>query len=206
MNRHPVLYITLEQRKIEIFLYLIQKYTTFKPLDIKMGNLKPEDEPLLRQAVEKFKKLPLFINDKARTLSDIVTIIRTLHLTEGIEVVIIDYLQLIENPRKGEARHIEVSGISRALKQLSMELDIAIIALSQLNKEPQERASKKIYLSDTRESEAITQDSDFVIFLYRPSLYGDDERDYISLAKNRHGPTIDKIYLKWDEKYNRYGD
>ena len=173
-------------------------------MNIKLGNLSEGDEALLRQAIEKFKKFPLFINDRARTLSDIVTTIRTLHLTESIEVVIIDYLQLIENPRKGEPRHIEVAGISRTLKQLTMQLNISIIALSQLNKEPEGRTNKKIYLSDTRESEAITQDADYVIFLYRPSIYWDDERDYISLAKNRHGTMIDKIHLNYNQPYNRY--
>jgi replicative DNA helicase len=120
--------------------------------------------------------------------------------------VIIDYLQLIENPKKKEPRHVEVAGISRTLNRLAMELNISIIGLSQLNKEPENRASKKIYLSDTRESEAITQDADYVIFLYRPQIYGDREEDYISLAKNRHGQTIEKINLRWNADYNRYED
>lgn len=203
---HPTLYISLEQTSAEIFLYLVQKYSTFKPLDIKKGNLKPKDEPLLRKAIDDLMGLPLFLNNKSRTLNEIVTTIRTLHLTKGVGVVIVDNLQLIENPKKGEARHIEVAGISRTLKRLAMELDISIIALSQLNKEPEGRANKRIYLSDTRESEAITQDADFVIFLYRPSFYGDDEGDYISLAKNRHGPMINKIPLWWNPKFNRYED
>ena len=204
LEGHPTLYISLEQGSIEIFLYHIQKYTTYSPLSIKQGNLTPDQEPLLKKAIEKFSKLPLFISDNSRTLSDIVNTVRSLHLAEGIEVVILDYLQLIENPRKGEPRHVEVAGISRTLKRLAMELNIAIIALSQLNKEPESRASKRIYLSDTRESEAITQDADYVIFLYRPEIYGDREKDYISLAKNRHGSTIDKIYLRWNVSYNRY--
>ena len=100
LKEHPTLYLTLEQGSVEIFLYHLQKYTTYSPLNIKLGNLSEGDEALLRQAIEKFKKFPLFINDRARTLSDVVTTIRTLHLTESIEVVIIDYLQLIENPGK----------------------------------------------------------------------------------------------------------
>ncbi|MBW1854924.1 MAG: AAA family ATPase [Deltaproteobacteria bacterium] len=201
---HPSLYISLEQAAAEIFLYLIQKYTTYSPLNIKLGDLKSEEEHILKQAVDKLKKRPIFINDQSRKLSDLITTIRTHHITDGIEVVVIDYLQLIENPHKKEPRHIEVAGISRSLKQLTMNLNISIIALSQLNKEPEGRPSKKIYLSDTRESEAITQDADYVIFLNRPSIYGDDEKDYISLAKNRYGTTVNKIHLNYDSKYNTY--
>ncbi|MCK5185896.1 MAG: DnaB-like helicase C-terminal domain-containing protein, partial [Deltaproteobacteria bacterium] len=165
---------------------------------------KSEEEVILKQAVDKLKKRPIFINDQSRKLSDLITTIRTHHITDGIEVMVIDYLQLIENPHKREPRHIEVAGISRSLKQLTMNLNISIVALSQLNKEPEGRPSKKIYLSDTRESEAITQDADYVIFLNRPSIYGDDEKDYISLAKNRYGTTVNKIHLNYDSKYNTY--
>ncbi|MCK5513499.1 MAG: AAA family ATPase, partial [Deltaproteobacteria bacterium] len=127
LEGHPSLYISLEQAAAEIFLYLIQKYTTYSPLNIKLGNLKSEEEVILKQAVDKLKKRPIFINDQSRKLSDLITTIRTHHITAGIEVVVIDYLQLIENPHKKEPRHIEVAGISRSLKQLAMNLNITII-------------------------------------------------------------------------------
>jgi replicative DNA helicase len=116
----------------------------------------------------------------------------------------VDYIQLVQNHIKGEARHIEVSGISRALKRLAMDSNIPLVALSQLNKDNEQRHNKKIYLSDLRESEAIGHDADAVIFVNRPSLYGDDGPDFLELAKNRHGERVSKIPVKWDLKYNRY--
>ena len=92
------------------------------------------------------------------------------------------------------------------MKRISMDLNIAIVALSQLNKESEQRTGNRIYLSDCRESEAISHDADAVIFLNRPSMYGDDGADFIELAKNRHGERVPKIPVRWDAKYNTYNE
>lgn len=115
----------------------------------------------------------------------------------------VDYLQLIENPLKGEPRHLQVAQVSRALKRLAMDTNISIIALTQLNKDPEGR-SGKIHLADVRESESISHDADQILFLHRPSLYGEHESDYLELAKNRHGERIAKIPVQWDGRYNTY--
>jgi len=125
-------------------------------------------------------------------------------MNKKIKLVVLDYIQLIEHHIKNEARHISVAAISRALKRLAMDLNIPIIALSQLNKENEARHNKKIYLSDLRESEAIGHDADSVIFINRPSIYGDNGSDYLELAKNRHGITISKIPVKWNFRFNIY--
>ena len=201
----PSLYISLEQPSKEILLHLIQKKTGIKPLSVKTGNLTKEEERTLTQEIySQIKKLPIFFEDGVRTLNEVVMKIRRMVLGHKVKFVVIDYLQLIENRLKGEARHIEVAGISRALKRLAMDLNIPILALSQLNKSPEERETKRIYLSDMRESEAISQDADYVIFIHRPILMGKDDKDHLELAKNRNGETISRINLEWDRTRNTY--
>jgi replicative DNA helicase len=199
------LYISLEQPSSEILLHLIQKETGIKPLNIKSGNLtENEERTLTGEIYSEFKKLPVFFEDRTRTLGEISMKIRRMVLSHQVKFVVADYLQLIENPIKGEPRHIEVAGISRALKRLAMDLNIPILALSQLNKNPEERESKKIYLSDMRESEAISQDADYVIFIHRPVLMGKDDKDHLELAKNRHGEAIPRVNVIWDRRRNTY--
>lgn len=202
----PALYISLEQTAQEIFLYLLQKYTAISPLTIKLGALNQGQEAFIKDAIKNLGERPYSYFDGSSKLSDIALKIKGTALSKKIKLVVVDYIQLIENRQKGEARHIEVAGISRTLKRLAMDLNIAIVALSQLNKESEQRAGNKIHISDCRESEAISHDADHVIFLNRPSLFGDDGGDYLELAKNRHGQTIPKIKVKWDAKYNIYSE
>jgi len=206
-NGVPSLYMSLEQPSEETLLFLVQKEMGLKPLDIKTGNLPPDEERWLTSKIyEKFKLLPLFFEDQTRTLAEVSVKIRRMTLCHKIKLAVIDYLQLVENPLKGEPRHIEVAGISRTLKRLAMELKIAILALSQLNKSPEERTTKEIHLSDMRESEAISQDADYVLFLHRPRLMGRDDQDHLELAKNRHGETISRINVQWDRCCNSYSE
>jgi len=144
------------------------------------------------------------LHDQARTLNEVVMTVRRMVLSQKVRFAVVDYLQLVENRIKGEARHIEVAGISRGLKRLAMDLKISILALSQLNKNPEERESKRISLADMRESEAISQDADYVIFIHRPVLMGKDDKDHLELAKNRHGETIARINVVYDRLKNTY--
>lgn len=200
----PCLYISLEQTAPEIFLHLLQKYTGISPLTIKLGTVNQGQETFIKAAIQKLGELPFYFEDSSSKLSEIALKIKGAVLSKKIKLVVIDYIQLIENRAKGEARHLEVAGISRGLKRLAMDLNLAVVALSQLNKESEGRAGNKIYLSDCRESEAISHDADHVIFLNRPSMYGDDGADFIELAKNRHGERVPKIPVRWDAKFNRY--
>lgn len=201
----PSLYVSLEQPSTQVLLHLIQKETGIEPLKVKTGNLSEAEERLLTGEVYKrFKEYPIHFEDHARTLNEISMGIRRMVFSHGVRFVVVDYLQLVENWIKGEPRHVVVAGISRGLKRLAMDLNISILALSQLNKNPEERESKRINLSDMRESEAISQDADFVIFIHRPKLMGKDDRDHLELAKNRHGKTIQRINVDYDERKNTY--
>jgi len=198
--------ISLEQPCDEVMLHLVQKQTGLSPLDVKKGNLTQREERILLEAHDKFKALPLFFEDRTRTLAEVSMKIRRMVLCHGVRFVGLDYLQLIENHIKGEPRHIQVAGISRTLKRLAIELKISILGLSQLNQNPEERLTGKICLRDTRESEAISQDADLVLFLHRPRLLDNakEDEDFLELAKNRYGPTIPRISLEWDGRFNTY--
>jgi replicative DNA helicase len=203
----PSLYISLEQPSSEILLFLIQKETGIKPLRIKRGDLLESEERTLTQDIySRFKTLPLLFEDRARTLNEVGMKIRRMVFSQGVKLVVVDYLQLIENAVKGEPRHMQVAGISRALKRLAMDLNIPILALSQLNKNPEERVGGKIHLSDMRESEAISQDADYVIFVHRPVLMGKDDKDHLELAKNRYGETISRVNVIYDKARNTYSE
>ena len=125
-------------------------------------------------------------------------------ISKQIKLAVIDYLQLIENPLKGELRHLQVAACSRTLKRLAIDLNISIVALSQLNKDMESRAGNRISIADLRESEAIGHDADHILFLHRPGYFGEDGSDYLQLAKNRHGPPVSKIPVKWDSEKNSY--
>jgi len=201
----PCLYISLEQSATDTFLFFLQKSTGIAPLKIKSGRLSPAEEEKLRAAVEYLKACPLFFYDRSSRLDDILLKARSMAQTKKNKLLIVDYLQLVENQIKGEPRHLQVAGVSRALKRLAMDTGLAVIALSQLNKGPEER-NGKIHLSDVRESEAITHDADHVLFINRPKMYGEDGKDFLELAKNRYGQRIDKIPVTWNPIKNTYLD
>jgi len=207
----PSLYVSLESQSPEVYLYLLQKKTGLQPLTVKTGMLNETEEIEMVGALDMYRKYPFSFVDTANTLSDILLKIRSFVIQKKIRFVVVDYIQLIENTVKGESRHVQVAGVSRSLKRLAMQLNIAIVALSQLNKEPENRGGI-IRMGDLRESEAIGHDADYIVFINRPSLFSRDkdeavqhvDPDYIELAKNRHGQTIPKIEVTWNSKYNRY--
>ncbi|MCE5216962.1 replicative DNA helicase, partial [bacterium] len=145
---------------------------------------------------------PLYIDDSPNmTLVEIRAKCRRLKQRQGLKMVIIDYLQLMTSGKRVESRQQEVSEFSRALKLLAKELQVPVIALSQLNRGPEQRADKKPALSDLRESGSIEQDADMVVLLHRESAYEKDspragEADLI-VAKHRNGPvgTVNVVFL-----------
>ena len=127
----------------------------------------------------------------------------------GLQLIVIDYLQLMTSGKRVESRQQEVSEFSRALKLLSKELQVPVVALSQLNRGPEQRSDKKPQLSDLRESGSLEQDADLVILLHRESAYERDnpragEADLI-VAKHRNGPT-DTILVGFQGQYSRFAD
>ncbi len=151
----------------------------------------------------------LVIDDTTSLLNDIKAKCRKLKIQNGLNLVIIDYLQLIRTTLKTTSREQEVSHISRELKALAKELDITMIALSQLSRAPEQRADHRPVLSDLRESGSIEQDADVIHFLYRDEYYNKETEDKniaeVITAKNRNGQTI-TTKLAWLGQYQRFGN
>ncbi|UCE67346.1 MAG: DnaB-like helicase C-terminal domain-containing protein, partial [Candidatus Zixiibacteriota bacterium] len=130
-------------------------------------------------------------------------------LEDGVSLVIVDYIQLMDNAKKGATREQEIGEISRALKGLAKDLSIPVIALSQLNRNLENRTDKVPRLSDLRESGSIEQDADIILFIYRDEVYNDDSEKKgiaeIIIAKHRNGPT-GSVKLAFVGKYTRFAN
>ena len=157
----------------------------------------------------KLAQAPLYIDDTpALSILDLRSRARRLKRERNIELLIVDYLQLMQGPKNSENRQNEISQITQSLKALAKELDIPIIALSQLSRAVEQRTKKEPMLSDLRESGAIEQDADVVIFLYRPAVYDKEDQDlkglaYLIVAKQRNGPT-GRVTATFIDTYARF--
>ena len=167
---------------------------------LKYGKLNEEDWSNLTEGANLLHSDSIRIFEKLSSLSEIKTKCKILKLTEGLDIVFIDYLQLIKNNERSENRNVDVSNISRALKLMAKELDITVVALSQLSRAPEARADHRPMLSDLRDSGSIEQDADIVMLLYRDLYYDPDtlEPDIIEciIAKNRNGE-VGTVKLQW---------
>lgn len=201
-QQHPVLIFSLEMSQSQLMQRLITNATELPANRIKSGKLNNADWMILNNQMALLEKMPLYIDDSANlTIFEMATKARRMVKEQGIECIFIDYLQLMRAEGKNISnREQEVSTISRALKQLAKELDIPVIALSQLNRGVEARSgdNKRPMLSDLRESGAIEQDADLVLLLHRPEYYGmmiDEEGNStiglaeLIIAKNRNGAT-----------------
>ncbi len=162
----------------------------------------------------KLADAPLFIDDTpALSILDLRSRARRLKREENIGLLVVDYLQLMQGPRRSENRQQEISYITQSLKALAKELDIPIIALSQLSRAVESRTNKRPVLSDLRESGAIEQDADLVIFLYRPYVYDNKKVEekglaYLIVAKQRSGPTrtVKATFIDTYARFENYTD
>jgi replicative DNA helicase len=151
---------------------------------------------------------PIFLDDTpALSVLELRAKARRLKAEHDIGLIVVDYLQLMQGPKGVESRQQEISVISRSLKALAKELNIPVIALSQLSRAVEQRADRKPQLSDLRESGAIEQDADVVIFLYRPWIYSQEDEDEgkaeVIVAKQRNGPT-GTVQASFISKYARF--
>jgi replicative DNA helicase len=192
-SQAAVVIFSLEQSKLELaerFLCLRGSLDMHK---IRKGQLDEDDHDRLQRAASELDKLPIFIDDQAgRSMSQIGAICRRLKRKDDIRLVVIDYLQLIEPEDKRAPREQQIAGITRRLKFLAKELAVPVVALAQLNRGVELRDDKRPRLADLRESGAIEQDADIVMFLHRPEMY--DPEDHpgeaeVIVAKHRNGPT-----------------
>ncbi|MGL4632417.1 MAG: replicative DNA helicase [Leadbetterella sp.] len=212
----PVALFSLEMSASQLMTRLISAEAEIDSEKLRKANLAPHEWEQLHTRVKKLSKSPIFIDDTpALSILDLRAKCRRLKSTHNIQMVIIDYLQLMTGDT-GEgvssSREQEIATISRALKNLSKELDIPVIALSQLSRSLESRPDKRPQLSDLRESGSIEQDADMVMFLYRPEYYKIMEDELgnsteglgeLIIAKNRAG-TTDNIKLQFIGKYTKY--
>jgi replicative DNA helicase len=214
--KKPVAVFSLEMSAVQLVMRLISSETEIPAEKLKRGTLEDYEWEQLNSRISGLIDAPLYIDDTpALTIFELRAKSRRLKAQHNIELIILDYLQLMQgNPENKGNREQEISQISRSLKSMAKELDIPIIALSQLSREVEKRLVKRPILSDLRESGSIEQDADLVLFIYRPEYYKVDEDSYgsategiaeISIAKNRNGATKD-VKLKFVSRFAKFAD
>ena len=193
-NRLASVIFSLEMSKSEIVMRLLSAEAKIKLADMRSGRMSDDDWTKLARRMSEISEAPLYIDDSPNlTMMEIRAKARRLRQRAELRLIVVDYLQLMTSGKKVESRQQEVSEFSRNLKLLAKELGVPVVAISQLNRGPEQRTDKKPMLADLRESGAIEQDSDLVILLHRPDAFERDdprggEADLI-LAKHRNGPT-----------------
>lgn len=204
----PVAFFSLEMSSNQLIHRIFSSYGLIPLFNLKSGNLDDAHTQKLIKVSNKLSQSKLIINDEISNLMSLRSIARKLKRENDIKLIIIDYLQLLEGTRR-ENRNLEISEISRSLKILAKELDIPIIALSQLSRSVESRQVKKPMLSDLRESGSLEQDADIVMFLYREDYYNPETENKnitdVIIAKNRNGPT-GTIPVYFHKEYVRFQD
>jgi replicative DNA helicase len=209
----PIGVFSLEMSTNQLVLRLICSEALVNLHDIRTGQLSPQKWQYLSTRIGKLASAKIFIDDTpALGILELRAKARRLKMEHNIEMIIIDYLQLMQGPKSAESREREISNISGSLKALAKELDIPIIALSQLNRQVEARGDKRPQLSDLRESGSIEQDADMVIFVHRAETFGietypDNEttqnKAEIIIGKQRNGPTGD-IRLHFVKDFTKF--
>lgn len=210
--RQPVVMFSLEMSQIELVQRMLSAEGRIPSDRLRTGRLGDDDWPKLSAAVGKLSEAPMYIDDTPGiNLTEIRSKSRRLKQQRGLALVIVDYLQLMQSPRRVENRVQEVSEFSRGLKVLAKELDVPVIALSQLSRKPEDRAKddRRPVLSDLRESGSIEQDADLVAFIYRDELY-DKESPHkgeaeLIVSKHRNG-RLDTVRLAFLGQYSRFAN
>jgi len=212
-SKLPVLFFSLEMSKEQIMYRLLAMETKINQMRLKSGKLYQNDWIKLNKMIKIISKFPLFIDDTFDlSVQDIRSKIKTILFEQNeIGLVIIDYIQLMQNEkRKNENRVQELSQITRSLKTIAREFDIPIIGLSQLSRNVENRVDKKPILSDLRESGSIEQDADLVLMLYKnkshtlsPANLQTSQSIELIIAKQRNGPT-GTVKLKFDQEQTKF--
>lgn len=192
-ERKPVLIFSLEMSKEQLTKRMISYEAAVDSGSIRNANITEQEFVRFMDSMERMAKAPIFVDDNASvSITGIFSRAKRMKLEHGISLIVVDYLQLM-NGRKSENRQVEIAEISRSLKILAKELDVPVIALSQLSRAPESRADNRPVLSDLRESGAIEQDADVVMFLYRDEYYRSDSKEKgiceVHIAKHRAGDT-----------------
>ena len=201
--KKPVAFFSLEMSKEQLVQRMLCSFARVDAQKVRTGYLSHQDWPKLTQAAGKLSEAPLYIDDSpGQTVLEIRAKARRMKMRYGIQMIVIDYLQLMHMGGQVESRQQEISAISRSLKALARELKVPVIAVSQLSRAVEARQGNRPQLSDLRESGAIEQDADVVVFLFREEYYNPTEenrnRAEAIIAKQRNGPTgtIPLVFLK----------
>lgn len=208
----PVAIFNLEMSKEQLVDRIISSEATVDSNKIRTGKLEEEDWSKVANILGELSEAPIYIDDTPGiSVAEIRTRCRKLKMEKNIGLIIIDYLQLVQgsNGRKNGTREQEIAEISRSLKILAKELNVPVIALSQLSRAVEGREDHRPMLSDLRESGSIEQDADIVMFLYRDDYYNKDSEDKglteVIIAKNRGGST-GMVKLVWMGSYTKFGN
>ncbi len=204
-SQKDVAIFSLEMGKEQLVTRMLASEALVNNNSLRSGNLEPEDWDKLVAATDQLSRLPIYLDDGAGiTVPQMKAKLRRL---KNLGLVVIDYLQLMESPNQHSSRVNEVSEITRQLKLMAKELNVPVIALSQLSRSSEKREDKRPMLSDLRESGSIEQDADIIIFLYRDAYYEKTaENQSVAeciVAKNRHGQT-DTVNLSWIGEYTLF--
>jgi len=205
----PVLVFSLEMPAESLAMRMLSSLSRIDQHRMRIGKLEDDDWPRITSAMSMLSKSPMFIDDTAAlSPAEVRARARRLVKEHGqLGLIMIDYLQLMQVPGMSDNRTLEVSEISRSLKALAKELNVPVIALSQLNRGLEQRADKRPVMSDLRESGAIEQDADVIAFIYRDEVYNEESPDKgtaeIIIAKQRNGP-IGKVRLTFLGKYTKF--
>ncbi|MBA3019834.1 replicative DNA helicase [Propionicimonas sp.] len=203
-------FFSLEMTKTEIVMRLISAEAQVPLGDIRKGHMSDENWRRIAKKTADVSSAPLFIDDSPnQTMMEIRAKARRLKQRHDLKLVIVDYMQLMSSGKRVESRQLEVSEFSRQMKLLAKELEVPVIALSQLNRGPEQRTDKKPMLSDLRESGSLEQDADMVILLHRDDMYNNaseraGEADLI-VAKHRNGQTK-TVTVAFQGHYSRFVD
>ena len=206
----PSVVFSLEMSRTEIVMRLLSAEAQIQLSAMRSGKMTDDDWTRLARRMSEISEAPLFIDDSPNlTMMEIRAKARRLKQRHGLKLVVVDYLQLMTSGKKVESRQQEVSEFSRHLKLLAKELEVPVVAISQLNRGPEQRADKKPMLSDLRESGSLEQDADMVILIHRPDAFDSDdprsgEADLI-LGKHRNGP-LKTITVAPQLHYSRFVD
>ncbi len=215
--KKPVAIFSLEMSAVQLVTRLISSETEIPQEKLRKGNMEDHEWAQLNARISGLIEAPLFIDDTAAlSVFDLRAKCRRLKAHHDIEMIIVDYLQLMQGSQETRGnREQEISSISRSLKILAKELNVPVIALSQLSRASEKRAAAaKPILSDLRESGSIEQDADMVLFIYRPEYYKIDQDEHgestvgvaeVLIAKNRNGPLKD-VKIRFVSKYAKFVD
>ena len=207
-GQHSVAVFSMEMPSEQLAMRMIGSLSRIDQQRLRTGKLNDEDWPRLTSTVGVVREARLFIDDTpALTPAELRARARRIARDHRLDLVIVDYLQLMQAPGFSDNRVAEVSEVSRALKSMAKELNVPVIALSQLNRGLEQRPNKRPVMSDLRESGAIEQDADVIVFIYRDEVYDKDSADKgiaeVIIAKQRNGP-IGLVKLAWRGQFTRF--